>query len=59
MKILLANQKACIINGGKTIKYFKSKKGTRQGDPTLAYLSILVLEVVFAMAKSNIFIYSI
>ena len=57
MKILLANQKACIINGGKTI--FKSKKGTRQGDPTLAYLSILVLEDVFAMAKSNIFIYSI
>ena len=24
-----------MTNGGKTIKYFKFKKGTRQGDPTL------------------------
>ena len=35
IKILSTNQKSSMTNGGKTIKYFKFKKGTRQGDPTL------------------------
>ena len=29
------------------------KKGSRQGDPIFAYTMILVLEVAFAMIKSN------
>ena len=53
IKFILTNQEPCIINGGKTSKYFRLKKGRRQRDPTSAYLFILVLEVVFAVTKSN------
>ena len=34
-------------------KYFKLPRGTRQGDSISAYIFILVLEVVFAVIKSN------
>ena len=53
IKILLKNQESCIINGKITTKYFKLERGTGQGDPISAYLFILVLEVVFAVIKSN------
>ena len=43
----------CIINGQITMKYFKLERGTRQGDRISAYLFTLVLEVVFAVIKSN------
>ena len=36
------------------MKYFKLERGTPQGDLISAYLFILVLEVVFAVIKSNI-----
>ena len=49
----LTNQESCIINGGKSSKYFNLKKGIRQGDPISTYIFILVLEVVFAVIKSN------
>ena len=52
-KILLKNQESCIINAGKTSKYFKLERRTRQGDPISAYLFILVLEVVFLSIKQN------
>ena len=45
--ILLQNQKSCVINGNKTTCYFTLKRGTRQDDPILAYLFILVSEIVF------------
>ena len=56
IKALLNNQESCVINGGKTSKYFKLKRGTRQGDPISAYLFIIVLEAVFRIIKeiSNI-----
>ena len=44
IQILLRNQESCLINGETTTKYFKLQKGTRQGDPISAYLSILVVE---------------
>ena len=47
LKVLLNNQESCVINGGKTTKYFELKRGTRQGDPTSPYLYVFVLEVVF------------
>ena len=52
-KILLKNQESCIINRGITTKQFKLERGTCQRDPISAYLFILVLEVVFAVIKSN------
>ena len=53
IQTLLKNQESCVINGGNTTKYFKLKRGTRQGDPISAYLFILVLEVVFMLMNQN------
>ena len=50
---LLKNQESCVINGGKTIKYFRLQRGARKGNPVSAYLFILVLEVVFRLIKSS------
>ena len=36
IKTILKNQESCIINGGKTRKYFKLERGARQGDPISA-----------------------
>ena len=38
---------------GKTTPYFKLERGTRQGDPILAYLIIIALEVVFSLIRVN------
>ena len=46
IKVLLNNQESCVINRGKTAKYFKLERGTRQGDPISVYLFIIVLEVI-------------
>ena len=35
------------------MSHFKLEKGARQGDPIAAYLSIIALEIIFAMIKSN------
>ena len=53
IKMLLNNQESCIINGGKTAKYFKLERGTQQGDLISAYLFILVLEIFFIFVKNN------
>ena len=56
IKILLNNQESCVSNGGKTSKYFKLERQTRQGDPISADLLIIVLGAVFQIIKvtSNI-----
>ena len=38
VKILLKDQESCVINGGKTTKYFILGRGARQGDPISAFL---------------------
>ena len=53
IKIILANQESCVINGGSTTKYFKLEKSARQGDPISAYLFIIALEVLFIMLKNK------
>ena len=42
IRILLQNQELCIINGGKTTRYFPLKKGIRQSASISDYLYILV-----------------
>ena len=53
IKVLLNNQESCVINGGKTSKYFKLERGTQQGDPISTYLFIIVLQVVFRIIKET------
>ena len=53
ISILLQNQGSCVMNDGKMTRYFPLKRGTRQGDPISAYLSILVLEIVFIFIKER------
>ena len=53
IQILLRNEESCIINGGTTTKYFKLEKGTSKGQPTDAYLLILVLKIAFVYIKEN------
>ena len=53
IKTLLKNQESCVLNGGKTTRYFKLERDTRDGDPISAYLYILVLEIAFILLKTN------
>ena len=53
IKTILNNQESCIINGGKTTKYFKLERGARQVDLISAYLFILVLEIFFIFVENN------
>ena len=53
MQILLKNPESCVINGGKTIPYFKLERGTGLGDPISAYLFIIAFEGVFSLIKAN------
>ena len=44
IKVLLSNQESCFINGGKTSKYFKLERGTRQVIPFLLIYLLLCLK---------------
>ena len=51
--ILFNSQESYVINGGHSTKYFPLERGARQGDPILAYLFVLVLEIFFILIKTN------
>ena len=53
IKILINKQESCVINGGRTTRYFNLERGARQGDPISAYLFIIVLEIHFLLTKSS------
>ena len=53
VRILLNNQESCVINGGKTTKYFMLSRGARQGDPISAFLLILAIEIWFPLIKTK------
>ena len=47
------NLESCVINGGKTTKYFMLGRGARQGDPISAFSFILALEILFRLIKAK------
>ena len=53
-KILLKDQESCVINGGKTTKYFMLGSCARQGDPISVFLFILALEILFLLIKAKL-----
>ena len=53
VKILLNDQELCVINGGKTTKYFMLGRGACQGDPISAFSFILALEILFLLIKTK------
>ena len=48
IKILLNDQESCVINGGKTTKYFMLGRGARQGD------QISALEILFLLIRTKL-----
>ena len=46
IKILHNKTESCVVNNGHSSGYFQLNRGTRQGDPLVAYLFILVIEVL-------------
>ena len=53
IKTLLKSQESCVLNDGKTTRYFKLEIGTRQSDPISAYLFFLVLEITCNLIKTS------
>ena len=53
IETLISKQESCIINGGNTTRYFHIERGAHQGDPILAYIFILALEVFLFLVRNN------
>ena len=49
VRVLIKNQASCMVNNGKTTKYFSLSRRTRQGDPLSAFLFIVTLVVLFIL----------
>ena len=53
IETLISKQEFCAINGGNTTQYLLLERGARQGDPILAYIFILALEVLSFLVRNN------
>ena len=53
VKILLSDQKSCVINRGKTTKYFMLGRGARQVDLISVFSFILALEILFLLKQAK------
>ena len=53
IKILLNDEKSCVINGRFATQYFTLYEDARQGNHILAYLFIIALEVLFTLINSK------
>ena len=53
VRTLFKNSESCVMNNGFSTGYFALERGTRHGDPLLAYLFILALEVMFIEVRIN------
>ena len=54
IKTILKNQESCVINRGKTTKYFKLEKHTGEGYPISDTLFILFSEISFIFVTNNL-----
>ena len=54
VKTLLYDQQSCVMINSHSTGYFALKRGSRQGDPLLAFLFLLTIEVLFIMMRSNV-----
>ena len=53
IEMLLIDQRSSVINARTTTQYFNIERGSRQGDPVSAYLSILMFEFLFLLIKKH------
>ena len=53
VKTFFKNVESCVMNNGRATGYFPLERGTRQGDPILAYLFILALEILLIQIREN------
>ena len=53
IKLLYNDIESCVVNNGTSTKYFKVKRGVRQGDPIAAYIFTLVIELLAIQIRNT------
>ena len=53
VRLLRFNAESCVVNNGVSSEYFNLNRGTRQGDPLVAYIFILVMQIVSSIIKHD------